>query len=134
MAESFGVTIDAYCDQHYIKDFKKKYSDRRWELTKKSIKDLATRPLRLAKETERMSVVAGNENLKICKGEFKVFGTDTSAKASSNRFIVLVNTEKELAYVLLIYNKQDHVKGDYETDWWKNVVKDKFVEAEEVLG
>jgi hypothetical protein len=134
MAEPFGVTIDSYCDQHYIKDFKKKYSDRRWELTEKSIREMAARPLQLAKETKRMSVVASNENMKICKGEFKVFGTDISAKASGNRFIVLFNTEKELVYVLLIYNKQDHVKGDHETDWWKNVVKEKFVEAEEVLG
>lgn len=132
MPERFGVKIEDYCDRHYIKDFKKKYSNRRWQLTEEAIRGLAGKPLQIARETKRVDIVTRGDAMVICKGRFKVHGTDTSAKSSGNRFILAVNTEQGISHVLLIYGK-DHIKGDHETDWWKGEIKDTYPELRDLL-
>jgi len=134
MSESYGVKIEQYCDSHYIKDFVKKYSDRRWELTLESIKKYAAKPGKTAGQTNRMNFIAGDDERKIFKGEFKMHGTNVSAKSSGNRFILAANTKKELSRILLIYKKQDHVKGKHETAWWQGIIKDRYPELADLLS
>lgn len=132
MTDQYGVRIEEYCQRHYIKDFQMKYTSRQWEVTEEAVKGLVRYPMKTL-ETKRFNLVAGDEDRKICKGEFKVAKTDTSAKASGNRFIALVDTERKFSHVLLVYNKQDHVKGNHETEWWKSEIRSTYPELEDLL-
>ena len=72
------------------------------------------------------------ENLKICKTEFKIAGTQESRHGSGNRCIVAIHKDANKVCVLLVYHKND-LGGGNETANWKNVVKENYSEYSDVL-
>jgi hypothetical protein len=125
MSEIFSVKVESFCDRHYIKDFKKKYKTKRWNLTLQGIEDICRNPLQVIAQTDVLETIIDLGDQMICKGKFKVFGTKQSAKSSGNRFIVVINKQLQLSRVLLIYGKY-HVKASNETDWWKKIVRNNY--------
>jgi len=73
------------------------------------------------------------KDIKICKTEFKIAGTNESRHGSGNRCIIAVNKKLNQVKVLLIYHKND-LGGHNETSEWKGVVRENYGELKELLG
>jgi hypothetical protein len=125
MSTKYTVNIEQYAQRHFIKKFEKKYRQA-WSITIEA----------LMKEFKSFDVLLGRsiaetiteaENLKICKVEFKIAGTDHSRHASGNRCIVAVHKKESVINVLLVYHKKDLGEGS-ETAKWKQVIKENYSE------
>ena len=68
-----------------------------------------------------------NNNIIICKTEFKIAGTDESRHGSGNRCIVAVHKDISKICVLLVYHKND-LGGGSETGNWKSLIKENYPE------
>ena len=120
----YEVVFEPFTERHYIRTFSKKYKSA-WDFTLKFIRD----------EFERIDILFGksiaeyitdrNEDVVICKTEFKIAGTQESRHGSGNRCIVAIHKDQKVVKVLLVYSKVD-VKGSKETSWWQSVIKDNF--------
>ena len=64
---------------------------------------------------------------------FTVLGTKLSPRAAGNRCILVVDDEKRLVRVLLVYAKGD-LKSKNETVEWKMIIKEQFPEMGEIFG
>ena len=73
---------------------------------------------------------SADKNVRICKTEFKIVGTQISRHGSGNRCIIAVHADTQVVRVLLVYGKGD-VKGSRETDWWQQEVKAAYPEYAE---
>jgi hypothetical protein len=133
MSDSYRVSVNEYCDRNYIKDFVKKYSQKRWSVAEEAIRRRVKRPEKTEREDGDFELICAKDNRKIYKGGFKIPKTDTSVKNSGNRFITYVNTKSKQSHVLLIYKKQDHVKGNHETAWWRGIIGDVYPELEDLV-
>jgi len=120
----YEVVFEPFTERHYIRTFSKKYKSA-WDFTLKFIRD----------EFERIDILFGksiaeyitdrNEDVVICKTEFKIAGTQESRHGSGNRCIVAIHKDQKVVKVLLVYSKVD-VKGSKETSWWQSVIKDNY--------
>ena len=76
--------------------------------------------------------IVDSAEIKICKAEFKVAGTNESRHGSGNRCIVALHKGKITATVLLVYGKTD-IGGGKETASWKNLVRANYSEYRYLL-
>lgn len=72
-------------------------------------------------------MIAEKGEIRICKAEFKVAGTDQPRYGSRNRCIVSVNNDNNLVKTLLLYHKNHLVKGN-ETAKWRQIIRDNYPE------
>ena len=127
---NYPVIFESFTDRHFIKTFAKKYKGA-WDLTLKIItEEFSQIDLLFLKNTAE--TIVDLENLKICKTEFKIAGTQESRHGSGNRCIVAIHKDANKVCVLLVYNKND-LGGGNETANWKNVVKENYSEYSDVL-
>lgn len=119
MGSNYSVTIEPFAERHYIKSFQKKYKGA-WEVTKRAIVSEFER-VDMLLQTTKADLITETGEIKIVKTDFRVAGTKESAKASGNRCIILVNEEKKLVSVLLVYCKTD-LPSTNETAEWKKLV------------
>jgi hypothetical protein len=119
----YKVTVEQFVERHYIKSFAKKYKGA-WDFTLNLlVKEFEQ--IDLLFEKSIAETIAGPGNIKICKTEFKIAGTNQSRHGSGNRCIVAVHKDTSVVNVLLIYHKTDLGDGN-ETAKWKQVVKDNY--------
>lgn len=118
------VIFEPFTERHFIRSFSKKYRNA-WERTQSGLELEFTYIDRLfaSNIAETISVSSDND-LKICKTEFKIVGTDQSRHASGNRCIIAVCESTNSVHVLLVYCKSD--LGHNETAKWKSLVKDNY--------
>lgn len=127
---NYTVIFESFTDRHFIKTFAKKYKGA-WDLTLKIItEEFSQIDLLFLKNTAE--TIVDLENLKICKTEFKIAGTQESRHGSGNRCIVAIHKDANKVCVLLVYHKND-LGGGNETANWKNVVKENYSEYSDVL-
>ncbi|MEK7150417.1 MAG: hypothetical protein AAB688_02560 [Patescibacteria group bacterium] len=127
---NYPVIFESFTDRHFIKTFAKKYKGA-WDLTLKIItEEFSQIDLLFLKNTAE--TIVDLENLKICKTEFKIAGTQESRHGSGNRCIVAIHKDANKVCVLLVYHKND-LGGGNETANWKNVVKENYSEYSDVL-
>ena len=122
----YSVLFTEHSENHYCKDFKKKYK-KHWEVTKQSIQDSLERIYGLS-GTKLLDVIcASNKSTILAKFDFKISGDNHSAKTSGNRCILEINNAKNSVAVLLIYSK-DHVRRSdgQETMWWKECIQSEY--------
>ena len=132
MSTKYRVSVAPFAEKHYIKTFQKKYKDR-WSPTWISIIRQIEEYEKLA-DSNTFSCINECDGLKICKMEFRIAGKGPSRKRSGNRAIILFDTNTGSAKILLMYHKQDFVKGGgSETAQWKKVVTDNFPECRDML-
>lgn len=131
MGSNYSVTIEAFAERHYIKSFQKKYKGA-WEVTQRAIVSEFERVDMLLQTTKADLVTEAGE-IKIVKADFRVAGTKESAKASGNRCIILVNEEKKLVSVLLVYCKTD-LPSTNETAEWKKLVLSGYPELKKYVS
>jgi hypothetical protein len=128
----YSVVFSSYTERHYIKTFAKRYPGA-WEKTLKALTIQFT-SVDLLFETsiaETICVSADND-IRICKTEFKIVGTDLSRHASGYRCIIAIHASTETVHVLLVYGKTN-VAGDKETAWWQRVIRDTYPDYRELM-
>lgn len=119
----YKVTVEPFAERHYIKSFAKKYKGA-WDFTFNLLtKEFEQIDLLFQKNIAETITDSGN--IKICKTEFKIAGTNQSRHGSGNRCIVAVHKDTNLVNVLLIYHKT-HLGDGNETAKWKQVVKNNY--------
>ena len=128
----YEVVALPFAERHYIKSFAKKYQDA-WTKTLKALTIEFTFVELLFEKTIAQIISVSSENdIKICKTEFKVLGTKISRHASGYRCIVAIHDKSKTVNVLLVYGK-GNMKGKNETAWWKKLVKDTYPEYRDML-
>ncbi len=130
----FRVEFAFYSERHYCKDFLKKYKEKKWLETKKTI--IAT--LERAFTFQNTSLI---DNLKFCqengigvfKLDFRVAGTNCSPKTSGNRVIFSLCNNTGNIEILLVYEKTDCDKKHSETKWIFEQIKTNFPEYKNIV-
>lgn len=113
--------------KHFIKYFLKKYHPSEWEETEKAFYSTLEKSFRF-QQTRLMNPISLNykDNCGIFKLKFRGAKTSESAKDSGNRLIFFVDNENELIEILIIYGKNHCPKGQHETQWIKEQIKENF--------
>lgn len=127
---NYEVIFEPFTERHFIKSFVKKYKGA-WDNTFRglvlefslfdslSLKDAA-------------EIIVDSVEVKICKTEFKIAGTQESRHGSGNRCVVAVHKNTNKVCVLLVYHKND-LNGNNETASWRNLVKENYSEYSSLL-
>jgi len=124
----YAVIFSPYTDRHYIRTFNKKYG-KAWEKTHRALMiEFAFVDALFEKRIAETIHVSPDGNVKICKTEFKILGTNVSRHASGNRVIIAVDNSTGVVHVLLIYSKTDLSGKRSETAKWQKLVKDNYPE------
>lgn len=131
MSTSYAVVLEKYAERHFISNFKKKYKGA-WDVTWVAMHEEFKRIDTLIGSTNIAETITEVGNIRICKTEFRVHGTQESRHASGNRCIVAVNKGTSTVHVLLVYNKND-LGGRSETANWKALVKENYDEYSKIL-
>ena len=124
----YEVVFEDFTERHFIKKFKKKYKSK-WDYTS----DYILRMCRRIDQTILSSLaseISRNGQMRLIKMRFGIYGLKVSPKAAGNRCILVVDDEKKLVRVLLIYSKGDLRSGN-ETAEWKMIIKNQFPEVGE---
>jgi len=128
----YQVVFKPFTERHYIKSFAKKYQGA-WSKTLKALTiEFIFVQLLFGKTIAETICVSPDNDIKICKTEFKILGTQVSRHGSGCRCIIAIHESKKLVNVLLVYSKGD-VDGKNETVWWTNLVKDTYPEYRNIL-
>ncbi|MEK7167650.1 MAG: hypothetical protein AAB791_01465 [Patescibacteria group bacterium] len=123
MSIRYAVDIGQYARRHYIKSFEKKYG-RAWDITIEA----------LIQEFQNFDVLLGltiaekiaeSGDVKICKVEFKIAGSEKSRHGSGNRCIVAVHKDTNKIDILLVYHK-NYLGEGHETMKWKQIVVENY--------
>lgn len=130
--KKYAVHFESFTERHFIKNFIKKYRERRWSLTKEAIVTILRKPLHFI-NTEKLETITDADDILVCKLNFAVAGTHKSPKKSGNRCIVAVDKTLAISRVLLVYHKND-LKGEKETAWWQKMIKNNYSEYKEILS
>jgi len=133
MSTRHDVDFDVYTERHYIKNFRKKYSERVWLLAENAIRFICSNVDELLKSSQ-CETIYQNDSLRLCKIQFAIPGTATSPKASGNRGIIVINENGTSVKIVLLYHKSDVVKSGNETVAWKKIVRDNFPEYRELIN
>ena len=126
----YEVVFLPFTERHFIRTFAKKYRGA-WGITLQTItEEFEQIDLLFLKNTAE--TIADSLDIKICKTEFKIAGTQESRHGSGNRCIVAVHKHIGKVCVLLVYHKND-LRGANETASWKALVKENYPEYEKML-
>lgn len=126
----YEVIFESFAERHCIRTFAKKYKGA-WDITQRIITE-EFRQIDLLFLKNTAEIITDNQNIKICKTEFKIAGTQESRHGSGNRCIVAIQKDTAKVYVLLVYNKKD-LGGGNETANWKNIIKKNYPEYRRLL-
>lgn len=128
---NYAVVIEQYAGKHFISSFKKKYKHA-WDVTWIGIHEEFKRIDTLISQTNIAETITQSGDIRICKTEFRVHGTQESRHASGNRCIIAVHKNTNTIYVLLVYAKTDLGNGN-ETASWKNLVRENYSQYSKII-
>ena len=128
----YEVIFRPFTDRHFIRTFAKKYKGA-WERTLNGLTlEFTLVDLLFDKTIAETISISHDNDLKICKTEFKIAGTEVSRHASGNRCIIAVCKSTQTVHVLLVYSKGD-IRGSNETVGWKAIIKDNYPEYRKIV-
>lgn len=123
----FRVEFSAYAESHFCKEFLKKYKPKQWIETKKTIIETLERSFAFQQTALIDNLKFSQEDgVGIFKLDFRVAGTNESAKLSGNRAIFSLSNITGRIEVLLVYGKNHCHKKNAETQWILEQVKGAF--------
>ncbi len=131
MFTNYAVITEQYAERHFISSFKKKYKGA-WDVTWIGIHEELKRIDTLIGQTKIAETITQSDDIRICKTEFRVHGTQESRHASGNRCIVAVHKNTNTVNVLLVYGKTD-LGGGNETANWKNLVRENYPQYSKII-
>ena len=126
----YEVIFENFTERHFIKTFAKKYKgawDFTFTLLREEFEQIDLLFLKSTAET-----IVDSKEIKICKTEFKIAGTQESRHGSGNRCIVAIHKNINKVCVLLVYHKND-LGGGNETANWKRVIKENYPDYSNIL-
>ncbi len=126
----YEIFFEPFTERHFIKTFAKKYKGA-WDVTLSSLKEEFTFFDVLFNKSIAETIIDSKE-IKICKTEFKISGTQESRHGSGNRCIVAIHKNTNKICVLLVYNKND-LSNSNETAGWKKLMKENYLEYLSIL-
>jgi len=126
----YKVIVKPFVDRHFIKSFAKKYKGA-WEFTF-SLLGKEFEQVDLLFQKNIAETITDSGNIKICKTEFKIAGTNQSRHGSGNRCIIAVHKDISTVNVLLVYHKNDLGPGN-ETARWRQIIKENYPEYSGLL-
>lgn len=123
---NFTVIRSKYSERHFLKDFLKKYGNRKWGATEIAIFETLKR-IFTYQQTALIDPInfSQEDNCGIYKLRFAIAGENKSLR-DSYRLIFFVDNKKELIEMLLIYGKRHCSKKQSETQWIKEQIKNNF--------
>jgi len=121
----YEIFFEPFVERHFIKTFAKKYKGA-WDVTFSSLKEEFTFFDVLFNKSIAETIIDSKE-IKICKTEFKISGTQESRHGSGDRCIVAIHKNTNKICVLLVYNKND-LSNSNETAVWKKLIKGNYLE------
>lgn len=128
----YEVIFESFTERHFIRSFAKKYKGT-WDKTFRGLVLEFTYPdLLFQKSIAETICVSSDNEIRICKTEFKILGTEVSRHASGHRCIIAVHKSTAVVRVLLAYHKND-LRGVNETVSWKALVKGNYPEYAKIL-
>ena len=120
----YEVYFESFAERHFIRTFERKHKGA-WEKTLAGlVLEFTYVNLLFEKSIAETVCVSPDNDVRICKTEFKIAGTEVSRHASGNRCIIAIHESTKSVHVLLVYHKGD--LGDNETAKWKSYVKDNY--------
>ncbi len=126
----YKVIFEPFTQRHFIKSFSKKYKGA-WDFTFKFLeKEFEQIDLLFLKNIAE--TIIDSKEIKLCKTEFKIAGTEQSRHGSGNRCIVALHKDINTVCVLLVYHKNDIGDGN-ETAKWKQIIKDNYPKYKDLL-
>ncbi|TSC56462.1 MAG: Uncharacterized protein G01um101418_331 [Parcubacteria group bacterium Gr01-1014_18] len=126
----YEVVFESFTERHFIKTFARKYKSA-WDLTYSFlVEEFGVFDVLFNKNMAQ--TIIDSADIKICKTEFKISGTQESRHGSGNRCIVAIHKNINRVSVLLVYHKND-LTGSNETASWKNLVRDNYPEYSGIL-
>lgn len=129
----YDVVFRPYTEKHYIRSFEKKYKGA-WDKTLSGlVLEFTQVDLLFDKSIAEVIYISDDGDVKICKTEFKIAGSQISRHASGYRCIIAVCSSRAVVEVLLVYAKGD-VKGSSETAAWKQAIRDVYPEYRRMLS
>lgn len=130
----YNVVFEDFTQRHYISSFAKKYKSA-WDKTFKSlVVEFTFADLLFNKSIAETVCVSKDGDIKICKSEFKILGTNISRHASGNRCIFAIHKSSSAVKVLFVYSKTDIKSSGNETAKWKKIVSDNYPEYKALLN
>lgn len=130
ITDPYEVSFESFTKRHFIKTFSKKYRGA-WETTFSFLKE-EFKFFDVLSGKSIAEIIVDSGDVKICKTEFKISGTQESRHGSGNRCIVAVHKNARKVCVLLIYHK-NNLRGSNETARWKAVVRENYSEYAKML-
>lgn len=123
---NYSVEIEGFARRHYIKVFIKKHK-KAWDVTERAILFELERIDNIIGMSDRVEKISVADGCSLVKLNFKIAGTNTSAKSSGNRAIVLVDQTNFTCKILLVYSK-NQICSPNETQKWMSVIKINYFE------
>lgn len=132
----FEVIFPSYVENHYRKDFTKKYKGEQWIRTENSfVEDL--KRLRVETNTTQKSKQIDQLKYKnlywLFKYDFRIAGTKESTKTSGNRIVGFIDYKLNKIQILIIYNKTHLPKNKSETSYIEETVKSNYSDVFEAF-
>lgn len=125
--EDYRIFFSDFAQRHYIKRFEKEFKGKRWAITLDSIfQDL--KRVHSMQMSQQVDELKHGDNCKLFKYDFAVAQSGVSPKASGNRCVVFIDTERHRQDVLFVYGKKDLPKNQGETAYINKIIKDNFPE------
>jgi len=125
----FRIDFSDFSKRNFLKMFEKKYSKKVWAITVDSIiQDLSRIRTSVSDLQKSMQVdeLWHDDNCWIFKYDFRIAGTKTSTKASGNRIVAFLDSEKNYIEILTIYSKGCLPKNKPETVFIEGIIKEQF--------
>lgn len=128
----YEVIFRPFTERHFIRTFAKKYKGAWGKTLKSLVVEFTFADVLFDKSIAETICISADNDVRICKTEFKILGTEVSRHASGNRCIIAVCKSTETVHVLLVYSKGD-IRGSNETVGWQTVIRDNYSEYREML-
>ena len=125
---NYAVTFEPFTERHFIRSFAKKYKGA-WDFTFRLLRQ-EFEQIDLLFLKNIAEIIVNTKDIKICKTEFKISGTNQSRHGSGNRCIVAIHENTNTISVLLVYGKTD-LSGHNETLEWKRLIAENYPEYKE---
>lgn len=130
--EDYRIFFTPYAKRYYIKRFAKDYRGRRWLVTLDSIfQDL--KRVHSMQQAQQVDELKRGNNCKLFKYDFTIAQSNVSPKASGNRCVVFLDSQRHRQDVLMVYGKGDLPKNTNETQFIYKTIEDHFPELWERL-
>ena len=120
---NYHVEFSEYAENHFRKQFRKKYKGLIWCITENSIVQDLKRIAYHLQSTQQVDELWQKDQTWIFKYDFAIAKSGKSPKNSGNRCVCVLDDQQKIITIILIYAKTDLPKNMSETAFIKSQLK-----------